>query len=290
MGADSRLRAMTLTELVARLRERLRGQVDSPALEAELLVAAAAMLPRDRLLVDGSRAADPAAVARACSFAVRRLAGMPLALVTGAREFYGRRFVVRPGVLVPRPETEHLVEAALGAGIDGTLADLGTGSGALAVTLAAERSALRCVVALDISIRALAIARENATAHGVIDRVALVQSDSFGAIAPGARFDAIVSNPPYVEPLDWAALPADVMKFEPWFALTPGNESAAAFRGRLIEQSRARLKPDGWLGLEVGAGQAGVARDQFRAAGFRAVTIVNDLASIGRVVHGRRGA
>ncbi|MSR46592.1 MAG: peptide chain release factor N(5)-glutamine methyltransferase [Planctomycetes bacterium] len=290
MGADSRLRPMTLTDLVARLREQLRGQVDAPALEAELLVAAAAMLPRERLLVDGSRAADPEAVARACSFAVRRLAGMPLALVTGAREFYGRRFVVRPGVLVPRPETEHLVEAALGAGIDGTLADLGTGSGALAVTLAAEQIALRRVVALDISIRALAIARENAMAHGVIDRVTLVQSDLFGAIAPGARFDAIVSNPPYVEPLDWAGLPANVMKFEPWFALTPGNESAAAFRGRLIEQSRARLKPAGWLGLEVGAGQAGVARDQFRAAGFRAVTIVNDLASIGRVVHGRRGA
>lgn len=283
---------MTLDDLVARLRERLRGQVDSPALEAELLVAAAGGFPRERLLVEGGGAAAGPIVARACTLAARRLEGLPLSLLTGEREFYGRAFQVRAGVLIPRPETEHLLEAALaslprsGPLAAAPLADLGTGSGVLAVTLAAERPARR-VVALDISRRALAIARGNAQRHGVGNRVAFVASDLFAALAPSPRFAAIVSNPPYVEPADWARLPLDVMKHEPWFALTPGNESVAAFRGRLIEQAKLRLLPGGWLGIEVGAGQAGVARDQFRAAGFAAVEIVNDLASIGRVVHGR---
>ena len=286
---------MTLNDLVARLRERLRGQVDSPALEAELLVAAAAGLPRERLLVDGHQVAAPPAVAQACTLAVRRLKGMPLALLTGRRDFFGREFLVRPGVLIPRPETEHLVERAVAAlaaaGSEAHLAaapllDVGTGSGALAVTLAAELRS-RIVVALDLSRRALAVARDNARRHGVAERVRFVLSDLLAALPPTPRFAAIVANPPYVEPLDWSRLPPDVMKFEPWFALTPGNESAAAFRGRLIEQAVARLLPGGWLGVEVGAGQAGAARDQFRAAGLRDVTIVNDLASIGRVVHGR---
>ncbi|MBM4015281.1 MAG: peptide chain release factor N(5)-glutamine methyltransferase [Planctomycetes bacterium] len=286
---------MTLDDLVARLRERLRGQVDAPALEAELLVAAAAGRPREQLLVAGREAAAPPVVAAACKLAARRLEGMPFALLTGRRDFFGREFLVRPGVLIPRPETEHLVECAVAALTERTgsgrldaapLLDVGTGSGALAVTLAAALPT-RTVVALDLSRRALAVARDNALRHGVAARVHCVLSDLLAALSPVRRFAAIVANPPYVEPLDWSRLPVDVMKFEPWFALTPGNESAAAFRARLIAQSAARLLPGGWLGIEVGAGQAGVARDQFRAAGFGAVAISNDLAQIGRVVHGR---
>jgi release factor glutamine methyltransferase len=280
---------MTLDDLVTRLRERLRGEVESPALEAELLVAAAHGVARERLLSIGRESADAAVVQRACSFAVRRLTGEPLALVVGAKEFYGRRFALRSGVLVPRPETEHLVEAALKHVARGLVADVGTGSGALAVTLAAERPADLRLVALDLSPVAIACARANAAEHGVRARVAFVLGDLLTAIAPGPTLAAVVSNPPYVEPLDWPALPREVQKFEPWWALTPGRESAAALRGRLIEQASARLAPDGWIGIEVGAGQAGVARDQLRVAGFRDVTIVNDLASIGRVVHGRKG-
>jgi release factor glutamine methyltransferase len=286
---------MTLEDLVARLRERLRGQVDSPALEAELLVAAAAGRPRERLLVDGGEAASAAVVGAAGAHAVKRLQGMPVALLTGEREFRGRRFVVRPGVLIPRPETEHLVDCALrvlmaerapASPSDAPLLDVGTGSGAIAVTLASELPT-RHVVALDLSRRALAVARTNRERHGVAGRVHLALSDLLSSLPPRPRFAAIVSNPPYVEPLDWVRLPVDVMKFEPWFALTPGNESAASFRARLIGQAAARLLPRGWLGVEVGAGQAGIARDQFRAAGFVDVAIENDLASIGRVVHGR---
>lgn len=278
---------MTLEELVTRLRERLRGEVESAALEAELLVAAAHGVPRERLLSIGRDDAVPEVVQRACSFAVRRLTGEPLALVVGARDFFGRSFALRPGVLVPRPETEHLVEAALAHVARGLVADVGTGSGALAVTLAAERPDALRVVALDVSPVAIACARANAAAHGVESRIAFALSDLLSAVAPGPAFDAVVANPPYVEPLDWPALPREIQKFEPWWALTPGRESAASFRGRLIEQASVRLKPGGWLGVEVGAGQAGVARDQLRAAGFRDVAIVNDLASIGRVVHGR---
>ncbi len=278
---------MTLDDLAARLRERLRGQVASPALVAALLVSGAAGFPRERLIVRGREAAAPAVVAQACHLAVRRLAGEPVALLLGARDFFGRSFRVIPGVLVPRPDSETLIEAALAAGVHGRVADVGCGSGILGVTLAAEASAVHSVVALDRSPYALRCTRENAARHGVGDRVAPVQSDLLTAVAPAPRFDAIVSNPPYVEPLDWPGLPADIVKYEPWFALTPGFESAAAFRARLIAQACERLAPRGLLLIEVGAGQAGVARDQFRAADLRDVAIHNDLGSIGRVVSGR---
>ncbi|MBL8842546.1 MAG: peptide chain release factor N(5)-glutamine methyltransferase [Planctomycetes bacterium] len=280
---------MTLDDLAARLRERLRGQVDSPALEAELLVSAAAGFPRERLIVRGREVASSAVVAQACHLAVRRLAGEPVALLLGARDFFGRTFRVIPGVLVPRPDSETLIEAALAAGVAGRIADVGCGSGILGVTLAAERPAVRTVVALDLSPYALHCTRENAARHGVASRLQLVRSDLLTGLAPAARFDAIVANPPYVEPLDWPGLPSEIVKYEPWFALTPGFESAAAFRARLIAQACERLRPGGWLAIEVGAGQAGVARDQFRAAGLRDVAIHNDLGSIGRIVSGRQG-
>ncbi len=279
---------MTLDDLAARLRERLRGQVDSPALEAEMLVAAAAGFARERLIVRGREVATPPVVASACRLAVRRLAGEPMALLLGEREFYGRRFAVRPGVLVPRPDSETLIEVALAFRPRGRCADVGSGSGILAVTLAAEVGAGLSMVALDLSVHALRCTRHNAKAHGVEQRVHAVRSDLFNGIAARPCFDGVVANPPYVEPLDWPALPAEIQKFEPWFALTPGLESAASFRNRLIEQSAARVVPGGWLAIEVGAGQAGVARDQMRASGWREVAVHNDLASIGRVVSGRR--
>lgn len=279
---------MTLDDLTARLRERLRGRVDSAALEAELLVARAAGLERAQLLARGRDEAAREVVAAACRFAVRRLAGEPVALLLGGKEFWGRRFALRPGVLVPRPDTETLVEAALAVLRRGRVADVGCGSGAIAVTLAAERPEL-AVVAIDRSPVALECARGNAVAHGVGGRVACVRGDLLGAVAPRPCLDAVVSNPPYVEPLDWPGLPREVQLYEPRLALAPLGESAASLRARLIGQARERLVPGGWLAIEVGAGQAGVARDQLRAAGFTAVTIVNDFASIGRVVHGRRG-
>lgn len=277
---------MTLGELVAKLRERLRSAVDSPALEAELLVAAARGVPRSKLSRLEFGAVDPAVAVAASRLATRRLAGEPIAYLLGEREFFGRRFAVGPGVLIPRPETEHLVEVALAERPAGLFVDLCTGSGAVGVTLAAERAELR-VVAIDLSRHAVAYARANAAAHGVAGRVAIVRGDLLSALAAAPRLDGVVANPPYVEPAEFDRLDPTVQCFEPRLALAP-SEGSARFRERLIGEAAARLRADGFLAVEVGAGQAGVARDQLLAAGFRAVRITNDLAGIGRVVSGRR--
>jgi release factor glutamine methyltransferase len=277
---------MTLAELVAKLRERLLRAVDSPALEAELLVTAALGVPRAQLRRLERDVADEAVVAAACRLAARRLAGEPIAYLRGEREFFGRRFAVAPGVLIPRPETEHLVLVALAADPSGLFADVCTGSGAVGVTLAAERAALR-VVAIDLSRHAVACARANAAALGVADRLQVVRGDLLSAVAAAPRLDGVVANPPYVEPADFDRLDPGVARFEPRLALSPA-EGAARFRARLVSESAARLRDGGLLAIEVGAGQAGVARDQLLAAGFRDVRITNDLAGIGRVVSGRR--
>lgn len=277
---------MTLGELATRLRERLLRAVDAPALEADLLVAAARGVPRARLRTLDRDAAAPEVVATACRLAARRLAGEPMAYLLGAREFFGRRFAVSPGVLIPRPETEHLVLVALAAKPSGLLADVCTGSGAVGITLAAERPELR-VVAIDLSRHAVACARANAAALGVAARVQVVRGDLLAPLAGGPRLDGVVANPPYVEPADFDRLDPSVRKFEPRLALAPA-EGAASFRERLIRAAAARLRPGGLLAIEVGAGQAGVARDQLLAAGFRAVRITNDLAGIGRIVSGER--
>ena len=168
----------------------------------------------------------------------------------------------------------------------GLFVDLCTGSGAVGVTLAAERAALR-VVAIDLSRHAVACARANAAALGVAERVQVVRGDLLAAFAAAPRLDGVVANPPYVEPADFDRLDPSVQRFEPRLALAPA-EGAARFRERLIGEAAARLRAGGLLAIEVGAGQAGVARDQLLAAGFRAVRITNDLAGIGRVVSGRR--
>ena len=277
---------MTLGELASKLREQLLPAVESAALESELLVAAASGVPRARLRGVERDAADEAVVAAACRLAARRLLGEPIAYLLGEREFFGRRFAVGPGVLIPRPETEHLVEVALAECTTGLFVDLCTGSGAVGVTLAAERAALR-VVAIDLSRHAVACARANAAALGVAERVQVVRGDLLAALAAAPRLDGVVANPPYVEPADFDRLDPSVQRFEPRLALAPA-EGAARFRERLIGEAAARLRAGGLLAIEVGAGQAGVARDQLLAAGFRAVRITNDLAGIGRVVSGRR--
>lgn len=280
---------MRIDELIAKVRDRLRGRVDSAALEAELLVAAAVGCERGQLARRAASDAGESAEEAAFDLAARRLRGEPVALLVGAREFFGRRFAVRPGVLVPRPETEHLVEVALAAGPRGTWADVGTGSGAIAVTLALERrGALRCL-ALDISPHAAECARGNARALAAGGQVDVVRGDLLECVAPRPGVLAgIVANPPYVEPGEWGRLPPEIRLHEPRLALVPGLEGSRGFRRRLIGQAAARLAAGGFLALEVGAGQAGDAREQLLAAGFRGVEIANDLAGIGRVVSGRR--
>jgi release factor glutamine methyltransferase len=216
----------------------------------------------------------------------RRARGEPVAYLTGEREFYGRSFHVGSDVLIPRPETELLVDLALerlprdrGA----RLLDLGTGSGCLAITIASERS--RCeVLAVDQSPAALAIARRNALEHAV-GNVAFLQSDWYSGLQPGEHFDMIVANPPYVAAGD-PHLGRGDLRFEPREALVAGSDGLEAIRAITRGASR-HLSPGGWLLLEHGYDQAAQVRRLLADSAFQQVFSARDLAGIERVSGGR---
>ena len=221
-------------------------------------------------------------------FVERRLTGEPLAYIEGVREFYGRRFRVDPRVLIPRPETEHLVEEALACFEGGVLVDVGTGSGAVAITLALETTqGNSTVLGCDLSAGALEVARGNAQELGA-RRIHWLQSDLLSGVSATTELAGVVANLPYVASHDVSILPRDVVEFEPSLALYPQGRSVAGIRRALLQQACRRLRRDGFVALEVGAGQAGQARDDLLAEGFRQVTIGNDLAGIGRIVAGRK--
>ena len=257
----------------------------TPRLDAEVLLAN--LLGRDRValythfdqpLADGELAAYRALIKR-------RLAGEPVAYLVGKQEFWSLSFAVDPRVLIPRPETEGLVEAVLKL-VEGrpapSVADIGTGSGAIAVALAQERPDAR-LVAVDSSADALAVARQNALTHGSV--IEFFVGDLLGPLAGRGPFDVIVSNPPYVAEGDFSSLPAEV-KREPRGALLAGVDGLDAIR-RLVAGARAHLADAGVLALEVGAGQAQTVMELLREAGYRAIEVQNDLAGIARVVIGR---
>jgi release factor glutamine methyltransferase len=214
----------------------------------------------------------------------RRARHEPVQYIVGEQEFFGLKFRVTPDVLIPRPETEHLVEAALArAGRESALhiADVGTGSGAIAVALAHALPRAR-VTALDISATALAVAQKNAKSHGVSDRIRFLQSDLLTAVA-GERFDIIASNPPYVA--EGEELESQVRDYEPAFALFAGPEGLDIYR-RLIPQAQDALRPGGWLLLEIGHGQRGAVAQLL--AGWGNVSFVTDLQGIPRVACAQR--
>ena len=214
----------------------------------------------------------------------RRMRHEPVQYITGEQEFFGLKFRVTPDVLIPRPETEHLVEAAL-ARVDRhaalRIADIGTGSGAIAVALAHALPNAR-ITALDISPAALAVARENAERHEFVSRIRFVQSDLLDAVA-GGQCDMIVSNPPYVA--EDEDLEPQVRDYEPASALIAGPEGLDVYR-RLIPQAQAALKPGGWLLLEIGHGQREALEDLL--AGWSDVSFIADLQGIPRVACAQR--
>ena len=214
----------------------------------------------------------------------RRACGEPVAYLLGFREFYGREFSVTPDVLIPRPETELLVEMArqkVCPGGTADILDLGTGSGCVAITLALELPAAR-VAAADISAAALAVAHANATLLGAA--VDFVESDWFAAFA-GRRFDCIVTNPPYVAAGD-PHLDQGDLRFEPPAALHCGADGLDAIR-RIVGDAPRHLEPGGWLLLEHGYDQAAVLHELLAAAGFADIEQHRDLAGIVRVSGGR---
>ena len=207
----------------------------------------------------------------------QRIKGEPTQYITGRQEFYGREFLLTPDVLIPRPETEHVIEAALIRSAE-TILDIGTGSGAIAVTLALETKAR--LVAADISPAALSIAQQNA--RSLRAQVSLVACD-LGAAFASESFDLVVSNPPYIPGRDRASLQPEVSDHEPALALFGGDDGLAIYK-RLIPEAARLLRPGGWLMMELGNAVA----VRTMCADWTDVEIVNDLAGIPRVLIARK--
>jgi release factor glutamine methyltransferase len=231
-------------------------------------------------------ASEAEAVFRA--LVARRASRVPLQHIVGAQAFWRHDFLVTPDVLVPRPETEILVETALGLMRDvarPVVVDVGTGSGCIALSLAAERGDAE-VHATDVSGPALAVARENARRLGLESRVAFHQGDLLEPVADLiGRVGLVVSNPPYVAAADRASLAPEVRDHEPAVALFPPGDPLSVYR-RLAAVAATALRPGGWLAVEVGAGQADAVGDILAHDGFSLRPAVPDLQGIERVVAG----
>lgn len=251
--------------------------VDSPRLDAELLLCEAAGLDRATLAADPERGVEPAAARAFGAMVRRRVVREPLAYIVGHKAFRRIELAVDPRVLIPRPETELLVEIALELQPRSVL-DVGTGSGAVALALADELEGVE-IVGTDISASALALARENVERLGLADRVRFEQ----GTAPSGTRFDLVLANLPYVREDEWPALQPEIARYEPREALVSGSDGLDAIRALL------EAPPDcDAIALEVGAGQAGEVERLVAAAGFEATERRRDLAGIERVVLGRR--
>ena len=251
-------------------------------LENRILLCHALGISRVGLITQSERALNSAEAVHLDALVQRRIAGEPIAYIVGEREFFGLPFRVGPGVLIPRPDTELIVELSLERlPPRGRLLDMGTGSGAIAVACAhARRDA--SVTALDLSEEALAIARANAAANGA--QVRFLRSDWFAAIGE-ERFELIASNPPYIAAGD-AHLSQGDLRFEPVGALTDHADGLAALRS-IIDGAPDHLMPGGWLLLEHGYDQAEAVRALLAARGFLEVQSWRDLAGIERVSGGR---
>lgn len=216
----------------------------------------------------------------------RRAGGEPVQYITGVQDFFGREFRVTPDVLIPRPETELLVEAAIelaGEGAEPWICDVGTGSGCIAVTLMCELETARAV-AVDKSSPALEIAKLNARNHAVSDRIDFALSDCFSALAADQyQFDMVVSNPPYVSAEMMAGLQREVRNHEPLVALSPGPDGLSVIR-RLISEAPAFLKDEGYLIIEIGFDQGEAVKDLVDEGVWHLQEIKPDLQSIPRIV------
>ena len=273
---------MTFLHLSIAARERfIRAGIppDQAAIDAEVLAREAAGWDRAAWLARRDEPAGPEAAARFEAMAARRERREPVAYITGVREFWGLDFSVSPAVLIPRPETELIVEAALERLADPArawrIADVGTGSGCIAVALATERRAAT-VTATDISAAAIEVARRNATRHGVHGRIAFVETSLLsGADGP---FDLIVANPPYVPTFARRALAPDVRQFEPDAALFGHGADGLDEARAILAQAATRLASGGCLLMEFGYGQGDEVREAAsRVPGLRAEMILRDI-------------
>ncbi len=277
-----------MTTIAEALRE---AQASIERIDAQYLLADILGVGRASLIANAERDLEADAAQQFSQRVARRAGGEPVAYLIGTREFYGRDFIVNRDVLIPRPETEILIEQAL-ARLSGQIwpenrtsarvLDMGTGSGAIAITLALEAPSAH-VTACDISAAALDIARQNA--HQLAARVEFVESNWYSALA-GDRFDLIVSNPPYVADGD-AHLSEGDLRFEPKTAVTDGSDDGFASIRTIVAGAANHLTAGGWLLFEHGYDQAPAARDLLLKAGFDNLICTRDLAGIERVSGGQ---
>ncbi|MBH0182801.1 MAG: peptide chain release factor N(5)-glutamine methyltransferase [Nitrospira sp.] len=284
----------TIEALVVWIRHALeQAGVETAAQESRWLVAHALELESHHL---ASKAQEPVSAeqwAQAVSLASRRAAREPLQYILGTQEFCGLEFQVSPAVLIPRPETEVLVQEAVRAvdlDKESVLVDVGTGSGCVAVALAAILGNAR-IVAVDRSPQALVVAKGNAERHAVAEKIEWMESDLLSALRErgmAGTVDIIVSNPPYIAEADWAGLQPEVREFEPRSALFSGP-TGTEFHERLLRESKEFLVPGGTLVMEIGQGQCAAVRQMAEhIGGYAPLRVVEDEAGIERVVIARR--
>ena len=262
---------------------------ESPRLDSEVLLAHALGCKRIELYTRHMVEAPEQGRQRFRELVRQRIEGCPVAYLVGRKEFFSLEFEVNRAVLIPRPDTECVVDECLrwAKGMaEPAILDIGTGSGCLAVAVAKHHKTAR-VTAVDISPEALAVASRNAGKHGVAERIRFLQGDLFASVPAGERFDFILSNPPYIPHDDIAKLPPGVRDYEPHQALDGGADGFAVF-DRLIAEAPAHLKPDGYLLIEIGAPQEGPARERIeRHTGYELAKTIHDGSGHPRVLMAR---
>ena len=261
----------------------------NPRLDAELLLAHVLRLKRLDLYLQFDRVLLPSEIDAYRDLIRKRLRHDPIQYIIGETEFMGLRLAVDGSVLIPRPETEILVETVLSKlPNDNSLAiaDIGTGSGAIAVSLAHSLKKAS-LYATDISMEALAVARRNAEQNGVVERIVFLHGDLFGEfedLGLEGALDAVVSNPPYIRSDEMPHLPLEVREYEPSYGLDGGANGLSSYR-RLIPESATFLKPGGWLAVEIGEGQVPRVSEMIREVrAFESVQVVKDLNRVDRVL------
>ena len=265
-----------------------RAGIETAELDARLLAEAAFAMDRLELVNRERDEPTPEQVKSFEAYARRRLEGEPVFRILGEKEFWGLSFKLNAATLVPRPETELLVEKALeivGRLDQARILDLGTGTGCIPISILTEYSDITAV-AVDLAPEALEMARFNANRHGVGTRFTTLQGSWFDPLEPGERFDLITSNPPYIESAEIETLMVEVREHDPRLALDGGADGLAAYRA-IASEASLFLKPDGVLLLEIGSGQGQSVSDILVGAGFQQVEISQDLGGHDRVILAR---
>jgi release factor glutamine methyltransferase len=281
-------KAMPLKELYISGKNRLRQSgIENPELEASLLLSRTLGINVTDIYAHSEKEINADKVGEFNQLIQRRIKREPIAYILGEKEFYSRSFIVTPKVLIPRLETEILVEEALAIVQDissPSIIDIGTGSGCIAVTISCECGNAR-VFATDISLEALRIALENVKRYDVLRRVSFICSDYLTSFKDKS-FDIVLSNPPYISEGDLFSLEPDVGDFEPMLALLGGRDGLDRIR-RIASQAKRVLKNGGWCILEVGAGQSERALEIFEELGFNYISFAKDLSGTKRVIKGK---